>query len=151
MVNIASFSHLLKRVDFDATVDHLALMHIFKCKAELTTTRIKRLLELIRSYSFHLYYMEGKDMILSDFLSRQQHDDGNPHDIILISFNMHSTLPERYFKIETKEKYLVQMQFQTKSSRIILSVVHGAKKILDTNLLHEKQRVIPQNKKGHWN
>ena len=26
-VNIASFSHLLKRVDFDAIVDHLALTH----------------------------------------------------------------------------------------------------------------------------
>ena len=26
-INIASFSHLLKRVDFDAIVDHLALTH----------------------------------------------------------------------------------------------------------------------------
>ena len=29
-INIASFSHLLKRVDFDAVVDHLALKHIIK-------------------------------------------------------------------------------------------------------------------------
>ena len=68
-INIASFLHLLKRVDFDVIVDHLALMHIIKSKMELTTTRIKRLLELISSYSFNLYYMKGKDMILSDFLS----------------------------------------------------------------------------------
>ena len=68
-INIASFSHLLKGVDFDAIVDHLALTHIIKSKMELTTTRIKRLLELISSYSFNLYYMKGKDMILSDFLS----------------------------------------------------------------------------------
>ena len=27
-MNIASFSHLLKRVDFDAIVDHIALTHI---------------------------------------------------------------------------------------------------------------------------
>ena len=27
-INIASFSHLLKRVDFDAIVDHLVLTHI---------------------------------------------------------------------------------------------------------------------------
>ena len=66
-INIASFSHLLKRVDFDAIVDHLALTHIIKSKMELATTRIKRLLELISSYSFNLYYMKGKDMILSDF------------------------------------------------------------------------------------
>ena len=29
-INIASFAHLLKRVDFDAIVDHLALTHIIK-------------------------------------------------------------------------------------------------------------------------
>ena len=40
---IASFSHLLKRVDFNAIVDHLALTHIIKSKAELATPRIKRL------------------------------------------------------------------------------------------------------------
>ena len=68
-INIATFSHLLKRVDFDAIGDHLALMYIIKSKMELVTTRIKRLLELISSYSFNLYYMAGKNMILSDFLS----------------------------------------------------------------------------------
>ena len=55
-INIASFAHLLKRVDFDAIVDHLALMHIIKSKMEPATTRIKRLLELISSYSFNLLY-----------------------------------------------------------------------------------------------
>ena len=40
-IHIASFVHLLKRVDFDAIVDHIALLHIIKIKAELTTTRIK--------------------------------------------------------------------------------------------------------------
>ena len=65
----SKFSHLLKRVDFDAIVDHLTLTHIIKSKMEPVTTRIKRLLELISSYSFNLYYMKGKDMILSNFLS----------------------------------------------------------------------------------
>ena len=59
-INIASFSHLLKRVHFDAIVDHLALMHIIKSKVEPATTRIKRLLELISSYSFNLYYMKER-------------------------------------------------------------------------------------------
>ena len=66
-LNIVSVSHLLRRVDFDAIVDHLALTHIIKSKMELATTRIKRLLELISSYSFNLYYMKGKDMILVIF------------------------------------------------------------------------------------
>ena len=40
-INISSFSHLLKRVDFDAIVDHLSLTHIIKSKSEPATTRIK--------------------------------------------------------------------------------------------------------------
>ena len=51
-INIASFSHLLERVDFNAIVDHLSLTHIIKSKAEPATIRIKRLLEFISSYSF---------------------------------------------------------------------------------------------------
>ena len=146
-INIASFLHLLKRVDFDVIVDHLALTHIIKSKVEQATTRVKRLLEMISSYSFNLYYMKGKDMILSNFLLRKTHDDSDPHDIILISFNMHKTLYENYCRIETKEGYLVQTQSQTKSSRVALPEVHCARKTLDTNVLPEKQKIATQNKK----
>ena len=86
----SQFSHLLKRVDFGAKVDHLALTHIIKSKAEPATTIINRMLELISSYSFNLYY----DMILSDFLSRQSHDHSNPHKIIPI----YSTCTTYYMK-----------------------------------------------------
>ena len=72
-------------MDFNAIIDHPSLIHNFKSKAEPTTSRIKRLLELICSYSFNLYYIKGKDMVLSDFLSRQNNDDTNPHEIITIS------------------------------------------------------------------
>ena len=51
-------------------VDHLTITHIIKSRAEPATARIKRLLELISSYSFNLYHINGNDMILSDFLSR---------------------------------------------------------------------------------
>ena len=147
VINIASLSHLLKRVDFDAIVDHLALMHIIKSKAEPATTRIKRLLELICSYSFTLYYMKGKDIILSNFLSKQTHNNRNPNDIILMSFNMHKTLYENYYKIESKDRYLVQTWSQTKSSGVALSEVCGAKKTLYTNILPEKQKLVSQNKR----
>ena len=63
-------------------------------------TRIKRLLELISSYPFNLYYMKGKDMILSDFLSRQKNDNSNLHKIIPISFNMCKILVENYYNIK---------------------------------------------------
>ena len=94
-INIASFSHLLKRVDFDAIVNHLTLTYIIKSKAKFATVRIKRLLELISSYSFNIYYIKGKDMVLSDFLSRQNNDNSNLHEIIPISFNMHKVLQQK--------------------------------------------------------
>ena len=46
--NIASFAYLLKTVDFDAMVDHLALTHIIKSKAEATSTRIKKVIRNIK-------------------------------------------------------------------------------------------------------
>ena len=46
-INTASFSHLPKRVDFGAIVDHSALTHTIKSKMEPLTARIKRLLALI--------------------------------------------------------------------------------------------------------
>ena len=67
-MNITTFLHLLKKVDFDAIVDHLAITHIMRSKAEPATTIIKRLLELLSPYSFNLYYIKGKDMVLSQFL-----------------------------------------------------------------------------------
>ena len=96
-MNIVSFSHLLKRVDFDAIVDHLALTHIIKSKTEPAMMTIKKLLVLIMSYSFNLYYIKGKDMILSEFLSRQKNDDNNPHEIMPISFNMCQNLDNKIF------------------------------------------------------
>ena len=111
-INIASFSNLLKRVDFDANVDHLSITHIIKSKSEPATIRIKRLLELISSYSFNLYYMKEKDIVLSDFLSRQSNDNSYPHEIIPISFNLYQVLHEKYYNIEN---YLVQTQSQASS------------------------------------
>ena len=109
-INITSFAHLLKKVDFDAIVDHLALVHILKSKMEPATLRIKRLLEVLSAYSFNLYYMKGKDVILSDFLSRQEIDKSDLHEIIPISFDMKAMLNERYYKLEEENnKYLVQM------------------------------------------
>ena len=135
------FFHLLKRVDFDAIVDYLSLMHIIKSKTEPATTRIKRLSELISSCSFNLYYMKGKDMVLNDFLSRQQNDNSNPHEFIPISFNMYKVLDDNYYNIE---KYCIQMRSQAKSSSIKLPEVHGMRKNLDLNVKLEKQHAIPK-------
>ena len=137
-INITGFAHLLKKVDFDAIVDHLVLVHILKSKTEPTTPRIKRLLEVLSAYSFNLYYMKGKDMILSDFLSRQEIDKSDLDEIIPISFDMKFILNEKYYKVEEeKGKYLVQTRLQTKGRGIKVPEVHGSKKGIDPNLRPE--------------
>ena len=115
-INITGFAHLLKKVDFDAIVDHLALVHILKSKTEPATTRIKRFLEVLSTYSFNLYFMKGKDMILSDLLSRQMTDNSNPHEVIPISFDMQAILKDRYYNVGSDSRYLIQMYSQAKAS-----------------------------------
>ena len=124
--------HLLRKADFDAVVDHLAIMHIMRSKVEPATTRIKKLLEVLISYSFHLYYIKGKDMILSDFLSRQNVDDSNLHEIIPISFNLRTVLQDKYYNLEgEKERYIIQTRLQMKASGIQLPEVHETRNGLD--------------------
>ena len=150
-INIASFAHLLKKVDFDAIVDHLAITHIMRSKAEPATTRIKRLLELLSSYSFNLYYIEGKDMVLSGFLSRLKTDNSNPQEIIPISFSLQKVLHESYYTLGdlTKtidsgiDKYMVQTRSQAKYSGITMPEVHGAKKDLIPHVKPERSVVVP--------
>ena len=139
-INIANFVHLLRKVDFDAVVDHLAIMHIMKSKGEPATTRIKRLLEVLSLYSFNLYYIKGKDMILSDFISRQNVDDSNLHEIIPISFNLRTVLQDKYYNLEEeKERYMIQTRSQTKASGVKLPEVHRTRKGLDPHKILEKQ------------
>ena len=148
-MNIATFSHLLKKVDFDAIVDHLAITHIMRSKAEPATTRIKRLLELLSPYSFNLYYIKGKDMVLSNFLSRQQTDDSNPHELIPISFSLRDQVSDYFYRIDNenslprKDKYLVQTRSQVRSSGIRLPEIHGVNKGINPHLKPERQRPLP--------
>ena len=139
-INIASFAHLLRKVDFDVVVDHSAITQIMRSKVEPVTNRIKRLLEVLSAYSFNLYYIKGKDMVLSDFLSRQDPGDEDTKEIIPISFNMKSVLQDKYYKIdENKDRYMVQTRSQMRASGVRLPEVHGFRKGLDLHRIPEKQ------------
>ena len=139
-INIASFAHLLRKVDFDAVVDHLAVTQIMRSKVEPVTNRIKRLLKVLSAYSFNLYYIKGKDMILSDFLSKQNTSDKDTRETIQISFNMRSVLQDKYYSIDgDREKYMVQTRSQMKASGVQLPEVHGSRKRLDPHKIPEKQ------------
>ena len=136
-MNIVTFLHLLKKVDFDAVVNNLAITHIMRSKTEPATTRIKRLIESLSPYSFNLYYIKGKNMFLSDFLSGQKMDGSNPHEIIPISFTLRSPMGNHFYQINNMNeisepetsKYLIQTRSQAKSGGIKVPEIHGTKKV----------------------
>ena len=92
---------------------------------------------MLSAYSFNLYYMKGKDMILSDFLSRQGIDRSNPHEIIPISFEIKAILNDKYYSVGRESIYLVQTCSQVKDRGIRLAEVHGAEKGVDPDLKAE--------------
>ena len=55
LVNMNLWKNLLKHREFDAAVDHVAVVQIMKAKTEPATTRIMRLLNRLSGYSFNLY------------------------------------------------------------------------------------------------
>ena len=57
-----------------------------KAKTEPATTRIMRLLDRLSTYSLKLYYVKGRDIILSDNLSRYKQKYLDPSELIPISF-----------------------------------------------------------------
>ena len=130
----------MRKVDFDAVVDHLAITQIMRSKVELATNRIKRLLEVLSAYSFNLYYIKGKDMILSDFLSRQDLGDEDKKEINPISFNIKLVLQDKYYNVnKNEEKYMVQTRSQMKPSGVQLPEAHGSRKRLHPHRIPEKQ------------
>ena len=86
LVNMNLWKNLLKHREFDAAVDHAAVPQIMKAKTEPATTKIMRLLDRLSAYSFNLYYVKGRDIILSDYLSRHRQKDLDPSELIPISF-----------------------------------------------------------------
>ena len=150
-MNIATFSDLLKKVDFDAVVDHLVIMHIMRSKAEPAMTRIKRLIQLLSPYSFNLYYIKGKDMVLSGLLSRQKTDYRNPHEIIPISFTLKSLAHNHFYQFNSmyeiseteRNKYLIQTRSQAKSSDIKVPEIHCTNKGINPHIKLGRQRPLP--------
>ena len=141
-INIHLWKHLLLRVEFDCAVDHRALPYIMKSKNLPATGRIIRLLELLSGYCFNLYYVKGKDMILCDYLSRIAVDEGDPSEVIPISFN---ALAQYRLAIDylTEAFMITHFNVATRSSTdaagINLPPIHGSNKGIDPTLKPEYQ------------
>ena len=131
LVNMGLWKNILKHREFDAAVDHVAVTQILKAKTEPASNRIMRLLDRLSAYSFNLYYLKGKDMILADYLSRNRHDDEDPTDLIPVSF----------CKIRDIEDFCVATRASVKASGETVPEVHGADKELDPHITPEQQYV----------
>ena len=141
-INIHLWKHLLLRVEFDCAVDHSALPYIVKSKNLPATGRIVRLLEHLSGYSFKLYFVKGKDMILCDYLSRIDVDRGDPSEVIPISFK---ALVQYRLALDYSTEcfmithFMVATRSGTSAAGINLPQVHGAQKAIDPTLKPESQ------------
>ena len=146
LVNMGLWKSIIRHREFDAAVDHAAVAQIMKAKAEPATTRIKCLLERLASYSFNLYYVKGKDMILADYLSRHRRRSDDPNDLIPISFRL--TRPVHIDLITPR-----CLPMMTRSSAKAVGVepppVHGAEKGIDPHKKPEHQKCSTRPPPGH--
>ena len=144
MYNMLTWKFWLGKKDFDAAVDHAAIPHIMKAKHAPTTDRIGRLLFGLSHFTFHLYYVKGKDMILCDFLFRVAADGGDPMDLVPVAFNTFTILKERYSHMAEFKSMMAELKVMTRVQRAAAGIaapppVHGANKGVDPSLKPEKQ------------
>ena len=139
LVNMNLWKNLFKHREFDAAVDHVAVAQIMKAKTEPATTRIMRLLDRLSAYSFNLYYVKGRDMILADYLSRNGSKYIDPSELIPISvccMDVYRALLDTEIGFDV---YNIGTRSSTKASGEKPPEVHGADKPLDPNLKPEHQ------------
>ena len=139
LVNMNLWKNLLKHREFDAAVDHAAVAQIMKAKTEPATTRIMRLLDRLSAYSFNLYYVKGRNMILSDFLTRHRQKDLDPSELIPISFCCLKTYRSIIDDRIGEEIFCIKTRASAKASGETVGEVHGADKPLDPNYKPEHQ------------
>ena len=87
-----------------------------------------------------MYYIKGKDMVLSDLLSRQIQDDSDPHEIIPISFNIKEILKENYQNM-VKDTYMVQTRSQEKAQANAPSVQNTTVKSVAQNAIPKVDKI----------
>ena len=87
--NVLAFKYLLRNVHFTLYCDHSALVHIMNGKKEPPTLRLKKLIENLSDFKFDIKFLKGKDMFVSDFLSRHPDSEESCNDpIIPVAFLM---------------------------------------------------------------
>ena len=145
LYNLHLWKWYIHNTDIDVCVDHRAIPFILKSKELPTTERIKRLLWELRRFTFHCYYIKGKDMILADFFSRTDCDNDNPEEIVPIAFqNMEPVCfnPAEVLSIledHDHDQCMVMTRAKSAATGITVPPVHEAVKGVNPSLKPETQ------------
>ena len=134
LMNIHAWRGWTQDAEIDVAVDHKAVVQIMKSKDDPVTDRVKTLIRKLSPLPFNLYYVKGKDLILTDFLSRIRSDNSSPEEVLPISFvdMSMSSEPLRYdLNIRTRSA--------AKRDGEVAPAVHGHDKLLDPHKKPEHQ------------
>ena len=126
LMNIHAWRGWTQDTKIDIAVDHKAVVQIMKSKDDPVTDRVKTLIQKLSPLPFNLYYVKGKDLVLTDFLSGIRSDDSNPEEVLPISFvdmSMESKPLEYNLDIRTRSA--------AKRDGDVAPAVHGHDKLLD--------------------
>ena len=129
LVSMRLWKNILKHRELDAVVDHIAVTQILKAKTEPASNRIMRLFDCLSAYSFNLYYLKGKDMILADYLSRYHSEDKDLADLIPVSFCI----------LRDIDTFCIGTRASLKAKGEKIPEVHGVDKELDPHRQPEQQ------------
>ena len=98
---------------------------------------IGRILDKIFEYTFCLYYVKGKDLILADYFSRVPADRGKVDEVIPISFvNLCQCDDLTMFGMTTRRR--------ARAAGVTVLKVHGVDKAVDPHVKPERQKPHPR-------
>ena len=99
-----------------------------KAITEPATPRTMRLLDQLSAYSFNLYFVKGKDIVLVDYFSRHRKSDDDPYGLVPVSFCCFEVYLS-YLGLDTLNVYSTRSK--TKHAGVIVPEVHGVNNGLD--------------------
>ena len=161
VISIKMWALWLGKNEFDCVVDHQAIVHIMKSKDPPASDRIKRFLEELTNFNALYYYLKGKHMIISDFLSRVQwqtptkwnveHVGFDPKGVLLSHLSNEDKLLDLSALFDETLQITTRRQAAEKGETV--PEVHGAEKQLDPHKKPEHQttyqpssKVVPTHK-----
>ena len=135
-MNLHQWNHLIRKIDFDCATDHLAAVQIMRGKEE-PKGHIGTILDKLLEYTFRLYYVKGKDLILADYFSRVPADRRRVDEVMPISFvNLCRDDNIHMFGMTTRRKAM--------ATGVTVPSVHGVNKGVNPHVKpeHQKPRAI---------